>query len=373
MKKAFNKLLNEKFLNTLAGVTNHLRRQQNLVQEMKSTCPTFATTRWISMGKVLRWLKANRIRLLRHFHERKPACTPSLEWWIVVEVIHGLVDRIERCFMSMQGMKTLVCEQRKLLAKLQQDIKARCNIKGPMTEAEMVAFSKETEKNADHGYHLASYTVKRQNIVDAIDEVGSFVQMSMDDLRISTNEDERAAYGEIISTVAQFSLQIVVGTSKVCAERDNQNSSSDELPPVLPLDLCCVHARDFTACLGQQRLRLKQTFSDEEVEKIDTQFRNLRLAFKEQSGFAEMLQNAQESCAVQSFERCWGPLGNDYGELRRFCGGIASVMPTTASIESDFSLINWTKDPSSQSLTDFSLESILHCKQYKQLSRLFEC
>jgi hypothetical protein len=41
MKRAFNKLCNEKFLNTLTSVTGRLRRQQNLIADMKSACPTF--------------------------------------------------------------------------------------------------------------------------------------------------------------------------------------------------------------------------------------------------------------------------------------------------------------------------------------------
>jgi len=60
-----------------------------------------------------------------------------------------------------------------------------------------------------------------------------------------------------------------------------------------------------------------------------------------------------------SFEHFWSPLGSDFEDLQRFCGVIASIMPGTTSIKSDFSLINWIKDSKSQSLTDFSLESIL--------------
>lgn len=41
VKKAFNKLMNDKYLNTLTGVTGHLRRQQNLIQDMK--CPALHT------------------------------------------------------------------------------------------------------------------------------------------------------------------------------------------------------------------------------------------------------------------------------------------------------------------------------------------
>jgi len=86
----------------------------------------------------------------------------------------------------------------------------------------------------------------------------------------------------IVSTIANFSLQIVAGISKVCATRDYQNSSADQFPPVLPLDLCSLHSRDFTSCLQQQMIWLKQKFSDAEVEKNDDQFHNLHL---EQRGF----------------------------------------------------------------------------------------
>ena len=48
MKRAFDKLCNERFLDTLTSVTGRLRCQQNLIANMKSTCPTFVTTWWIS-------------------------------------------------------------------------------------------------------------------------------------------------------------------------------------------------------------------------------------------------------------------------------------------------------------------------------------
>jgi hypothetical protein len=56
--------------NSLTSMTGHLRRQQNLIAEMKSTCPTWASTRWISMGKVLKWMQENCLRLLQHFADK---------------------------------------------------------------------------------------------------------------------------------------------------------------------------------------------------------------------------------------------------------------------------------------------------------------
>ncbi|KAG7357173.1 hypothetical protein IV203_001861 [Nitzschia inconspicua] len=133
----------------------------------------------------------------------------------------------------------------------------------------------------------------------------------MDGLRSSSSDADKEAHDCIISTTANFSLQL----------------------------------RDFVSCLEDQRIRLGHKLSEAEVENIDEQFRKLRLTFKEQIGFSQMLLDAQASCAVQLLEKCWSQLGSGFEQLRMFCGAIASIMPSTSSVESDFSLINWTKDP----------------------------
>lgn len=53
--------------------------------------------------------------------------------------------------------------------------------------------------------------------------------------------------------------------------------------------------------------------------------------------------------------------------LRKFCGGLAAVFPGTSTVESDFSVINWEYDEFWGLLTEFSLEGILQCKQFKRL------
>jgi hypothetical protein len=263
-------------------------------------------------------------------------------------------------------MNTLVCEQRKELSQLAHDLQQRANIEGPLTQDEI-----ESLENESYDYIMVdNFCVKRQKIIEAIDEEGQFVQLEMDKLKES--EENREVYESIVLTIANFLLQLVVGISKVVAERDSQNSPADELPPVLPLDLCHVAPREFISHLKQQILRLKQKFTDEEIEKIDQQFRDLRIAFREQDGLQQSLKEAHSQFAVSSFPSCWSPLGSKFNELRQYAGGIATVMPGTSCVESDFSLIKWTKDPNSRSLTDFSLESILHCKQYGQLEELFE-
>ena len=51
-------------------------------------------------------------------------------------------------------------------------------------------------------------------------------------------------------------------------------------------------------------------------------------------------------------------------------GGNKAVFPGTSTVESDFSVIGWEKDEYRFSLTDISLEGILHAKQGKVLSQI---
>lgn len=60
-----------------------------------------------------------------------------------------------------------------------------------------------------------------------------------------------------------------------------------------------------------------------------------------------------------------------FNPLKVFFGGLGTVFPGTATVESDFSLINWEKDEYRSWLTDLSLEGILlHSKQYFDLQNV---
>jgi hypothetical protein len=61
--------------------------------------------------------------------------------------------------------------------------------------------------------------------------------------------------------------------------------------------------------------------------------------------------------------------GIEFHALRDFFGGLSTVMPTTASVEADFSIINWEKDDFRTSLTEMSLEGIKHSNQYAYMAQ----
>ena len=73
---------------------------------------------------------------------------------------------------------------------------------------------------------------------------------------------------------------------------------------------------------------------------------------------------------TKSFRDNWISFAPFYPKLVQFCGGLASVFPGTSTVESDFSVIGWEKDEYRFSLTDISLEGILHAKQGKVLSQI---
>ena len=49
---------------------------------------------------------------------------------------------------------------------------------------------------------------------------------------------------------------------------------------------------------------------------------------------------------------------------------MATAFPGTSNVESDFSIVKWEKDVMQVSLSDFSLEGILHAKQYNKIYNL---
>ncbi|KAI9909699.1 hypothetical protein PsorP6_014648 [Peronosclerospora sorghi] len=53
-----------------------------------------------------------------------------------------------------------------------------------------------------------------------------------------------------------------------------------------------------------------------------------------------------------------------------FLSGLATMFPNNATVEADFSLIGYEKDEYRNSLTEFSLEGILHAKPFDTLRAL---
>jgi hypothetical protein len=90
----------------------------------------------------------------------------------------------------------------------------------------MQRFPAALQESQSHGSMIANFFVKCEKIIEAIDEAGQFAQLEMDKLKGS--EQSRDFYESVVLTIANFILQLVVGTSKFVAERDSKSSPADE-------------------------------------------------------------------------------------------------------------------------------------------------
>jgi hypothetical protein len=66
----------------------------------------------------------------------------------------------------------------------------------------------------------------------------------------------------------------------------------------------------------------------------------------------------------------WKDLSLTYSKLHDFFGGLAMVFPGTPTVEAVFSDLKMTSGQYSTNLTNFSLESKLHSKQFLELQEI---
>ena len=107
----------ETWYGTLTALIGYLRRQQNLVNEMRTKCPKVATTRWLSLGKVLPWFARHRARIIEYLQEKNPPCMPSVAWWISLLSARRVTDEVNILFKSLQYGSLLLTQQVEAFAK----------------------------------------------------------------------------------------------------------------------------------------------------------------------------------------------------------------------------------------------------------------
>lgn len=107
----YETLLINYFYSVLAALIGYLRRQQNLIAGMKSTCPKVTTTRWLSMIKAMSWFKKHRIAIQAYLNEKLPLCRPFASWSVLMSAVHSFAQEPSLVFMRFQGMTTLVSQQ----------------------------------------------------------------------------------------------------------------------------------------------------------------------------------------------------------------------------------------------------------------------
>jgi hypothetical protein len=357
MQQVFKRALDDEFYSNLTAVIGHLRRQQNLVTTMQSTCPKVADTRWMSMDKVATWLTSNSIALLEHFETKKPHCTPDKTWWLFLMAVQAFARESMLVFTSMQGLTTLLSQQRAKLRSLVDTYCRMAGITGPHSDEELEVVDHSSAEVC------GAFVLTHANALACIEGLGLWAVETISSL-------EQVEVEKLIPAVAKLFVQATNGIQSIVSERDAQNNAGDELPPVLPKQLVKFDMRAFSAIVAEHKPRLKLRMSATEINQIGVDFSALLRAHREENAFRAGVNNCVD--ADTDFSAGWssGGAGERFPTLRQFCGDLASTFPNTATVESDFSVIGWEKDEFRKCLTDFSLEGIMHCKQFDRLKSL---
>jgi hypothetical protein len=171
---------------------------------------------------------------------------------------------------------------------------------------------------------------------------------------------------EVTRDVSRVYVQAMYSVVAIVAERDARNREKiDAAPPVLPLEIAGLSTIKFTELLFEHEERLRHSFPGTVVEEvISKEFEQLVRLISRDSNLKAALTKGSEDF---DFGKAWQPLGNRFPYMLCFAAGLASVMPGTATVEADFSTINYEKDDHRSALTSFSLEGILHSRQLEKL------
>jgi hypothetical protein len=120
-------------------------------------------------------------------------------------------------------------------------------------------------------------------------------------------------------------------------------------------------------CSQLGRSRLRERYSEGDIERIDDQFCRLRLTVREEIGLKRILQHIQAGSDQSTFQDCWSP--REFDDLETIAGASSLFRPGRLAWNQTF---RSSTGRSTQTRRDFSLEAILHCKQIGRMRKLFE-
>ena len=102
------------------------------------------------------------------------------------------------------------------------------------------------------------------------------------------------------------------------------------------------------------------------LKEIEQDHKKLRRDVNNNTVFAEEIRMLQQKTTF-AFNEGWALTKGKYPALERFAGGLSTVIPNTARVESDFSLITMEFTEQRLNLQLASLNGVLHAKQLVEL------
>lgn len=349
----------DQFYSQLTALISYLRRQKNLIADMRSKAPKVADTRWESMGGVSLWFKLHRVAVDEHLHEKKPACTPPPLFWAQLMVVQYFSHRTTITFKEIQGHDVTVGQQRSCLNALKEFLLKSVGGIGPLLESQAASLDTSAWTHSSDKRFAGSFSAAQRLVLNQ----GSFVLQKLEDVP----QEERSSFFE---DVANLFVEAAARIDAIVVERNSMNEAAlidNQLPSVLPHELAVLEHIEFCSCVREHRERMAARWTNIEIDAVEQEHQALVAAFNTEPALKSALL---ASNSQTTFDEGWAIVKDRFKSLQKFCGGLASVFPGTSQVEGDFSVIKFSKNDYKKSLTDFALEGLLHSKQYETLAKL---
>lgn len=172
--------------------------------------------------------------------------TPPNSWWVELLALDTIATEITAVVTRLQGLTTLLSQQKTQLEELVQSLTFLCPVRGPHNAESLAAIDRAV--NVIRG----SFSVAHTSAQSFLEDQGNFVMSVLETL--PSEDTER-----IIRSIAGLFAGLVDGISCIVAQRDhNNNASEEEIPIVLPRGLC--HQRTAQICITIRHHKVSVTF-----------------------------------------------------------------------------------------------------------------
>ena len=360
LQKSFKSLSDGEFYQSLTSLVSHLRKQKLFSDRIQAVCPLLSATRWVSMSRVSEFLLRHRQEILSHFdrigNERPEQIRflPDLKWWILLAGVNDVSTQINIVVKKLQGRRLTLGNQQFELEQLAVSLKKRVFLQDPGESISLVS------SDCSDIIVIDDWKLEKEQVLGFLQDQGIFVVQT---LRQCSETDTNL----LCMQTAKFLVSILQGLANITAIRDESNARLDiDHPPTLPHEIAALKPRQVANLVLEYHYRLSCTWDESRIHRIDEQHKHLLYAIEREQ---RLKSSIDKMTASTEFSEAWGSPGlkDRFPDLVQFLGGLACPFPNTATVESDFSVLKWEKDSHRNALTSFSLEGILHCRQFTQL------
>ena len=285
--------------------------------------PKVADTLWLSLGRVCKWFCKHRANIQEYINEKSPLCRPPNHWRIYVATCEAIIREINVAFGSGQGLTTLVVVQQKYLDKLKRkllEVVGGCQ----------VIFEEPDDEN---NYIEGKFIVMKESAIGMIKDCILYYQNLFEEASAVIQKD-------IWQDVSKFVLSIVKGVEEI--EQQNNTSSGYKTPPALPCELVRLCSHQFNKIVNEQTRQFLLSKTKDDLVIIQQEHHELLRAYWSEEALRDAINALTNGF---SFNHGWVCVGHgQFENMKEFCGGLAIVFPGMATVESNFSIVNYEKN-----------------------------